>query len=416
MRDPGERRQISQITWKHLEQVISAMILSSTCNSSDPVESTPANSLVTQPSYREVEEVEPKQTPKVGEKQVIVNNYYISDKESGWKQLQEGEIPPNRSEATSRRTSGEILANETMQCQKKHPREDTNKQNLNIIWKTGPMETDTIEEAGRYHVEEAETQNMAPPPTCNFDYPPQVKPTGVLDTSSMLDCIHQLQLTLQQHILTNSKQTEYHMSQNADLFTEMIKGQIRRDLDLAVMAIPTFTGQEPEKCLDGINRIRNICSQAGHSLHQELMNKSEPVVQNFIRTMGDMWTDEEVIEEILKYFSDIPTPAHAITKLRALIQGEDEAIVTYNQKYRTLIERVEGKLVEKINSYVKLEQYLGRLILPIRKSIRSNIYWKSKHAPKTLGEAMRKVEELYVKHIYTTGGWITKKKTQLQLR
>ena len=134
------------------------------------------------------------------------------------------------------------------------------------------------------------------------------------------------------------------------------------------------------------------------------MNKSEPVVQNFIGTMGDTWTDEEVIEEILKYFSDISTPAHAIMKLRALIQGEEEAIVTYNQKYRTLVERVERKPVEKIDSYVELEQYLGSIILPIRKSIRSNIYWKSKHAPKTLGEAIKKAEELYMKHIYATEG------------
>ena len=134
------------------------------------------------------------------------------------------------------------------------------------------------------------------------------------------------------------------------LFTEMIKVQKRRDLDPAVMAIPMFTGQEPEKCLDWINRIRNICSQAGCSLCQELMNKSEPVVQNFIRTMGDTWTDEEVIEEILKYFSDIPMPAHAITKLRALIQGEEEAMVTYKQKYRTLVKWVEGRPAEKIDS------------------------------------------------------------------
>ena len=166
------------------------------------------------------------------------------------------------------------------------------------------------------------------------------------------------------------------------------------------MAIPTFTGQEPEKCLGWINRIRNICNQAGRSLRQELMNKSEPVVQNFIGTMGDTWMDEEVVEEILKYLSDIPTPAHAITKLRALIQGKEEAIGTYNQKYRTLVE----KPVEKIDSYVELEQYLGSIILPIRKSIRSNIYWKSKHAPKTLAEAMRKAEELYMKHIYAMEG------------
>ena len=69
-----------------------------------------------------------------------------------------------------------------------------------------------------------------------------------------------------------------------------------------------------------------------------------------------------------------------------------------------LVERVEGKLVEKIDSYVELEQYLGSIILPIRKSIRNNIYWKSKHTPKMLEEAMNKAEELYMKHIYATEG------------
>ena len=51
------------------------------------------------------------------------------------------------------------------------------------------------------------------------------------------------------------------MSQNADLFMEMIKVQNRRDLDPAVMAIPTFTGQEPEKCLDWINRIKTFAAK-----------------------------------------------------------------------------------------------------------------------------------------------------------
>ena len=78
--------------------------------------------------------------------------------------------------------------------------------------------------------------------------------------------------------------------------------------------------------------------------------------------MREDWTDEEVIEEILKYFSDIPTPAHAITKLRALAQGEDEAIVTYNQKYRTLVERVEKKTVEKIDSYIEFAAWMDRLV------------------------------------------------------
>ena len=106
----------------------------------------------------------------------------------------------------------------------------------------------------------------------------------------------------------------------------------------------------------------------------------------------------------MKYFSDVPTPAHAITKLRALIQGESKPIVTFNQKYRVLLERMERRPVENIDSYVEMEQYLGSIIFPIRTAIRGNIYWKSKYAPRNVGEAMKKAEELYMKHVYTTGG------------
>ena len=311
-------------------------------------------------------------------------------------------ITPNRSENEIHENSSEISP-EKSQISNFNAQLGSEKE-ARYVDKDQKVTTQAKAEPRRHYEQGAEIQNMSPPPTHNPNYPPPNRYLGNQDTMAMLDCICQLQLTVQQHVLTNSKQVEYHMSQNADLFTEMAKGHRRRDLDPTVMAIPTFMGQEPEKCLDWINRIRDICNQAGCSFHQELMNKSEPVVQNFIGMMGDAWTDEEVIKEFLKYFSDIPTAAHAITKLRALIQGKKEAIVTYNQKYRTLVERVERKPVDKIDSYVELEQYLGSIILPIRKSIRSNIYWKSKHVPRTLGEAMKKAEELYMKHIYAMEG------------
>ena len=360
------------------------MIPLSTCSSVDPVDSAPVNSLASQPSKRDIEGGELKQISVEKEKQVIVNSYYITNREEGWKELARGKIPPNIPGNKTQRNSSKISPGKSLLGDSSEQSGVDKEKNLNLD-RDRRNTTQVKTEPMRFHGEEVEVQNLSTPPTYNPNYLPPTRHSGNQETAAMLDCIHQLQLTVQQHVLTNSKQAEYHMSQNVDLFTEMAKGQKRRDLDPTVMAIPTFMGQEPEKCLDWINRIKNICSQVGHSLCQELMNKSEPIVQNFIRTMGDTWTDEEVIEEILKYFSDIPTPAHAITKLRALIQGEDEAIVTCNQKYRTLVERVERKPVEKIDSYIKLEQYLGSIILPIRKSIRSNIYWKSKHAPKTLG-------------------------------
>ena len=106
----GRRREISDITRKHLEQVISAMIPSSTGSSIDPVESAPVNSMVTQQSCRGPEEMSFKQTVKDNEKYKIINNYYISDRENGWKQLQKGEISPNMFGNITQKASSEILA------------------------------------------------------------------------------------------------------------------------------------------------------------------------------------------------------------------------------------------------------------------------------------------------------------------
>ena len=50
-----------------------------------------------------------------------------------------------------------------------------------------------------------------------------------------------------------------------------------------------------------------------------------------------------------------------------------------------------------------MELYLGSIIEPIRKSIRNTLYFNSKHAPKTFGEAMQKAQDLYIKHLYAIG-------------
>ena len=110
-RDPARGREISEITCKHFEQVISTMIPSSTCSSSDPTESAPVNSMVTQPSDKDTEELEVRKTLKEGEKQVIVNNYYISDKEIGWKQILKSEIPANIPGTLGQTTPSEISLN-----------------------------------------------------------------------------------------------------------------------------------------------------------------------------------------------------------------------------------------------------------------------------------------------------------------
>ena len=94
---------------------------------------------------------------------------------------------------------------------------------------------------------------------------------------------------MQQQLLLNSKTTEQGIVQTASLFQEMIKAQEKRDLDPALLAIPTFSGEAKDRpqCLDWVLRVKNVCDQSGRSFRQELINKSGILVQNFIRSLND---------------------------------------------------------------------------------------------------------------------------------
>ena len=228
---------------------------------------------------------------------------------------------------------------------------------------------------------------------------------GQVTNSEILKSIQSITEVMQQQLLLYSKTTEQVIVQTASLFQEMIKAQDKRDLDPALLTIPTFSGEAKDRpqCLDWVSRVKNVCDQSGCSFCQELINKSGILVQNFIRSLNEKITNNELTEKILQFFSDVPTTSHALNKLRLIRQGAEEPIVNYNQRYQNLVERVEGCQLNSIRSTVAMELYLGSIIEPIRKSIRNTLYFNSKHAPKMLGEAMQKVQDLHIKHLYAVG-------------
>ena len=140
---------------------------------------------------------------------------------------------------------------------------------------------------------------------------------GQVTNSEILKSIHSITEVMQQQLLLNSKTTEHGIVQTASLFQEMIKAQEKRDLDPALLAIPTFSGEAKDRpqCLDWVSRVKNICDQSGRSFHEELINKAGILVQNFIRSLSENITNKELTEKILQFFSDIPTTSHALNKL-----------------------------------------------------------------------------------------------------
>ena len=147
----------------------------------------------------------------------------------------------------------------------------------------------------------------------------EVNPGQVMK-SEILKSIQSIMEVIQQQLLLNSKTTEHGIVQTASLFQEMIKAQEKKDLDPALLAIPTFLGEAKDRpqCLDWVSRVKNVCDQSGRSFHQELINKLGILVQNFIRSLKENITNNELTEKILQFFSDVPTTSHALNKLRLI--------------------------------------------------------------------------------------------------
>ena len=174
-------------------------------------------------------------------------------------------------------------------------------------------------------------------------------------------------------------------------------------MDHILNSIPTFNGLEPEKCVDWVTRIRNACKQSNRDFRQELMNKSELMVQNFLKGLGTDISDDKIMNRILGFFSNIPTPYHVMDKIKSIKQY-NEPMPQFNQKYRTYIEHLERKAVNNMTSHTQMELYMIAINPHIAKAFRNNIHYGSRYATTSVGDAMKKAEECYLKDLFARAG------------
>ena len=209
--------------------------------------------------------------------------------------------------------------------------------------------------------------------------------------------------SLQQQIVLGIHMADMSQQCTDALIGELIKSHNRRDIDHVLNSIPTFNGLEPEKCVDWVTRIRNACEQSNRDFKQKLMNKSELMVQNFIKGLGTDISDDEIMNRILRFFSDIPTPYHAMDKIKSIKQN-DELMPQFNQKYRTYIKCLERKVVNDMTSHTQMELYMSAINPHIAKALRTNIHYGSRYTATSVGDAMKKAEECYLKDLYEQAG------------
>ena len=117
----------------------------------------------------------------------------------------------------------------------------------------------------------------------------------------LLKVVQMVAQLLQQQIVLGMHMADMSQQHTDALIGELIKSHNRRGMDHVLNNIPTFNGLEPEKCMDWVTRIRNECEQANRDFRQELMYKSELMVQNFIKGLGTDISDDEIMNRILGF-------------------------------------------------------------------------------------------------------------------
>ena len=118
----------------------------------------------------------------------------------------------------------------------------------------------------------------------------------------LLKIVQTVAKSLQQQIELGMRTADMSQQCTDALIGELIKSHNRRDIDNVLNNIPTFNRLEPEKCIDWATWIRNVCEQSNRDFRQELMNKSELMVQNFIKGLGADVSDDEVMNRVLGFF------------------------------------------------------------------------------------------------------------------
>ena len=129
------------------------------------------------------------------------------------------------------------------------------------------------------------------------------RPVAMNSSSEILESIQSIAKVMQQQLLFSSKTAMQGIIQNTMLFQEMIKAQFKRDLDPALLTIPTFTGEPADRpqCLEWVSRVKNVCEQSSHSFRLELINKSGILVQNFIRSLNVQLTNKDLKDSTILF-------------------------------------------------------------------------------------------------------------------
>ena len=83
----------------------------------------------------------------------------------------------------------------------------------------------------------------------------------------------------------SATRSEYNMQQNTKVMDQFIKAQDRRDLDPALMDIPTFTGRNQKSAWNGSHALKTCVDNQDAHFNRRLTNKSGLVVQNFLSAL-----------------------------------------------------------------------------------------------------------------------------------
>ena len=131
----------------------------------------------------------------------------------------------------------------------------------------------------------------------------------------------------------------------------------------------------------------------------ELLNRSEGDATTIIAGMDDTMGDDDLKEEIVRCFSNVPTMVQTIGVLRGIRQRHNEQAHLYAARYEFVHNRAHNIQPEEQTQVSELIHYTSTLLPHLQRKLLKKL--NSLHWPKLLREAMDVTMDTEVEHQIT---------------
>ena len=154
-----------------------------------------------------------------------------------------------------------------------------------------------------------------------------------------------------------------------------------------------FDGKDRSKCLEWISNVEVIAQHSKKTFRELICQSMSPSLLHIFSSVSAFASDQDIKEILLANYSDVPSMAEAVAKLRNIQILPEEPLATFNARYKQIHQVAYDTSPETQTNKTVIIDYVGKLPSYPRDKLLKKLSRKDSYI-KTLQDAFRNAIEI----------------------